>query len=178
MTDSEDRVELAEAEKVPAVEVGEEVRPRRRGILAWLPPRFRKPLLWGVVATLTGLFIFLVASQYLRLARMTDELLAEGPFSSSTDILAAPETIATGDALTPEGLAGKLERAGYSRSPHAGGNSYEMQSHAVQILPGAGSSADRVRVEFAQGKIAVIVSLRKQAVSTGSAAAHKHFGES
>ena len=30
----------------------------------------------------------------------------------------------------------------------------------MQILPGAGSSADRVRVEFAQGKIAAIVSLR------------------
>ena len=98
--------------------------------------------------------------QYLRLARMSDHLLAEGPFSSSTDILAAPETIAVGDALTPEGLAGKLERAGYTGAPLSAEKSYAMQAHAVQILPGADSSRDRVRVEFAQGKIAAIVSLR------------------
>src|SRR5580765_8466435 len=126
MTESEARVELAEAEKVPAVGV-KEVRPARRGIFARLPPRVRKPLLWGVAAAFAGLFVFLAVSQYLRLARMTDHLLAEGPFSSSTDILAASESIATGDALTPEDLAGKLERAGYRRSPGPVGNSYEIQ---------------------------------------------------
>src|SRR6185369_27741 len=98
--------------------------------------------------------------QYLRLARMSDHLLAEGPFSSSTNILAAPETIATGDLLTPEGLAGKLERAGYTSSSRVAGKSYEVQARAVQIEPAAASSRDRVRVEFAQGKIAAIVSLR------------------
>ena len=114
----------------------------------------------GVALAVLTWPLFVIAMQYRRLARMSDQLLAEGPFSSSTDILAAPETIATGDLLTPEGLVSKLERAGYTSSPHAVGKSYELHAHAVQIVPGAGSSRDRVRVEFAQGKITTILSLR------------------
>jgi penicillin-binding protein 1B len=161
-------VESAEAEGVPEAGIAAEVRPVRRWRLPRLPQHVRKPAVWGVaLAVIGGLggLLFLVTMQYLRLARMSDHLLAEGPFSSSTDILAAPETIATGDALTPEELAGKLERAGYSGFPRAAGKSYEVQAHAVQILPGADSSRDRVRVEFARGKIAAIVSLRDRIVT-------------
>src|SRR5215831_9450093 len=98
MTESEVRIESAEAQSAPAVEVPEESRPIGKRILAQIPPRLRKPLLWGAVAALAGSFLFVVASHYLRLACMADQVLAEGPFSSSTDILAAPEIIATGDA--------------------------------------------------------------------------------
>ena len=89
-------------------EIAGEVRPVRRWPWLRLPRRLCSPAVWGpalAVALAIVSLLFLGAVQYRRLARMTDRLLAEGPFSSSTDILAAPETIATGDALAPENAA-------------------------------------------------------------------------
>ena len=160
MTESEVRGESADVERVPEAEIDREVRPIGRWTLPRLPRHLRNLAVLGLALAAIGWLLFMFTMQYLRLARMSDHLLAEGPFSCSTDILAAPETIATGDALTPESLVDKLERAGYTRSGRSTGKSYEVQAHAVQILPAPGSSRDRVRVEFAQGKIAAIVSLR------------------
>ena len=143
MAESEVRVESAETEGAPEAEIAPGTSPVRRWTSARLPPQGRNRIAWGVAFALFGWLAIAVTTQYLRLARMSDHLLAEGPFSSSTNILAAPETIATGDAITPEGLAGKLERAGYTGSPRAAGKSYEVQARAVQIDPGADSSRDR-----------------------------------
>ncbi len=107
-----------------------------------------------------GLFaaVFLVlVVEYWRLARMADRRLAEGPFSMSTEILAPPKTIAVGESLTANDLAGKLERSGYTHS--AGNRTGWLVVHAndVQISPPSGSA---VQVQFVQGKIAGIVSLQ------------------
>ena len=144
----------SERESAGESQTVQQVRPVRRF------QQLRKPVIYGVAIAVIGGLCFIVGMQYLRLAKMTDERLAEGPFSSSTDILAAPETIAAGDTLTPESLAGKLECRGYAVSPLRTGGKYEVQAHAVEISPGADSAADRVRVEFARGKVSAIVSLR------------------
>jgi penicillin-binding protein 1B len=75
----------------------------------------------------------------------------------STEILSAPESIAAGDSLTVQDLAGRLERSGYTRTPGNSGGSFLVQANAVEIVPGPRQSADRVRVAFAHGKIASIV---------------------
>lgn len=165
MTEREASLESAETEKIVAAEPGQEKRPVRRWTLAQLPRKLRNPAVWGVALAVISGLLFFVAVQYLRLARMTDRRLAAGPFSSSTDILAAPETIATGDALTLESLVGKLERNGYTQSPRSPEGRYEVQAHAVEISPGADSSANRVRVEFKEGKVSAIVSLRDHIAS-------------
>lgn len=112
--------------------------------------------------------VFFGALQYRKLAQMADESLAEGPFSASTDILAAPETISVGDPLSPDSLVGKLVRSGYSPTAGDLNGSYAIGAQAIEISPGGASSGsaqspDAVRVEFKQGKISAIVSLRDHA---------------
>ena len=48
---------------------------------------------------------------YVRLTRMIDHRLAEGPFSTSTDILAAPRTVAVGEPLAREELVQSLQQS-------------------------------------------------------------------
>ena len=101
--------------------------------------------------------LLLLAVEYLRLARMADRRLAEGPFSMSTEILAPPKTIAVGESLTANELAGKLERSGYT---HSAGNRtgwLVVHTNDVLISPPSGSP---VQVQFVQGKISGIVSLQ------------------
>ena len=107
----------SESESAGESQTAERVQPVRRFLRRF--QRLRKPVLYSVAIAVIGGFCFIVGMQYLRLAKMTDERLAQGPFSSSTDILAAPETIAAGDTLTPESLAVKLERSGYAVSPRS-----------------------------------------------------------
>ena len=122
--------------------------------LPWLPKQWRIP---AYVAL--GLFVatfILLLSQYLRLARMADRRLAEGPFSMSTEILASPETIAIGESLTANDLAGKLERSGYTRSAYNSAGWFTTRPNDLQIVSPTGS---HVQVQFAQGKISNIVAV-------------------
>jgi penicillin-binding protein 1B len=126
-----------------------------------LAARLRSPALWlPVLLAIIG-FLTFADMQYLRMARIADRGLAAGPFSSSTNIFAAPEIVAVGATLTPEGLAGKLEGGGYSRSSQAGAaGRYQVEPHAIQVSPASDSKGERVRIEFAQGKVSAIVSLQ------------------
>src|ERR1700677_1936520 len=60
--------------------------------LPWLKGRWRTSasVVSGVFLTMPSVLV----TQYLRLARLADRRLAEGPFAMSTVILSAPETIA------------------------------------------------------------------------------------
>jgi penicillin-binding protein 1B len=123
----------------------------------WLPEKWRTPALAA-----SGVFLamlLLLTAQYLRLARMVDRRLGEGPFSASTEILSARETIAPGDSLTLNDLVRKLERSGYTRSPGNPGGFFAVQANSVQIMPGTSSTAGNVQVQFAQDRISSMVSL-------------------
>jgi transcription-repair coupling factor (superfamily II helicase) len=98
---------------------------------------------------------------------MADRRLAEGPFSMSTEILSAPETIAAGDSLTLNDLVRKLERSGYTRSTGNPGGSFAVQANSVQIMPGTSSPAGKGQVQFAQDKISSIVSLTGPSAAPG-----------
>jgi penicillin-binding protein 1B len=126
-------------------------------MLPWLPKKWRTPA-YVAIGVFLVIFLLMVVD-YLRLARMADRRLAEGPFALSTEILAAPETIAVGESMTANDLLGKLERSGYRRSAGDPAGWFAAQGNSVQISPGSGSGAARVQVQFAQGKIAGIVLL-------------------
>jgi penicillin-binding protein 1B len=141
-------------EKVEAAE-----RPHSKGwwTLPWLPARLRTP-----AYVTAGVFLAILVSlvvQYLHLARMADRRLADGPFSMSTVILAAPETIAVGESLTVDDLAGKLERGGYTRRVGNRTGWFAVQAGGLEISPPS-SPAGGIQVQFAQGRISGIVSLR------------------
>jgi penicillin-binding protein 1B len=120
-----------------------------------LPKKWRTPV-YVVLSVSLGVFALIVV-QYLRLARLADRRLAEGPFSMSTQILAAPETIAVGESLTAYDLASKLERSGYTRSDGNRSGWFAAHANDVQIMP---PSSGRVQVQFSQGRISSIESLR------------------
>jgi penicillin-binding protein 1B len=129
----------------------------------WEWPRvkqyLRNPKVYVPLGLFLALFAFTVV-QYLRLARMADRRLAEGPFALSTEILSAPQTIAVGDTLTVQDLTAKLERSGYTHSAKSPGGSFTVQGNAVQIAPATGSASSAVRVEFAKDKVQSIVALQ------------------
>ena len=137
---------------------GADPRPARRWTLPRLSINWRAPSTRIVLGLFAAAFLLLVW-QYNRLARITDRRLAAGPFSASTEILAAPETIATGTSLAPEDVVRKLQLAGYTRSPGNPAGWFAVQPHAVQISPGRTSANVSARVEFASGKVAAITSL-------------------
>jgi penicillin-binding protein 1B len=124
---------------------------------AWPPKKWRTPML-AAAGVLLAMLLVLIA-QYLRLARMADRRLGEGPFSTSTEILSAPETIAPGDSLTLNGLVRKLERSGYTRSPGNLAGFFAVRANSVQIMPGTSSPAGKVQVQFSQDRISSMVSL-------------------
>src|SRR5580765_4721039 len=69
-----------------------------------IPSFVRNPAFWAITFSFLAGILFFGGMQYLRLARLADRRLAEGPFSASVDILAAPFTIAVGDTLTQKDL--------------------------------------------------------------------------
>ncbi|MEO8595782.1 MAG: PBP1A family penicillin-binding protein [Candidatus Solibacter sp.] len=133
---------------------------------AWNEPprkrtrRFSLRAVLAIGASFLAGLLFFGGIFYLRLARMTDRLLAEGAFSTSLDIFSAPETIGVGDTFTAESLAATLQHTGYTRTTNSSGDRYEMRGRELEIVPKPESGADPVRVQFAQGKISSIASLR------------------
>ena len=53
---------------------------------------------------------------YAKYAQVIDQKLRAGPFANTAKIYAAPESVAVGDALTPEDIAASLHRSGYNES--------------------------------------------------------------
>jgi penicillin-binding protein 1B len=128
------------------------------GLPQKLPKKWRTPVY--VLAGLVLAVITLTVVEYCRLARMADRRLAEGPFSMATEILAAPETIAVGESLSPNDLAGKLERSGYARSIDNGTGWFAVHANDLEIVP---PNAGRVKVQFSQGHISAIQSSQDHA---------------
>src|SRR5581483_949186 len=111
---------------------------------------------------LLGLFAIAVTGTcvaYVRLSRMADTRLADGPFSSSIDIYTSPETLWPGDPIAKEDLARKLERSGYSHTVNDPNGWFSMEPNGVLIHPAADSAAGPVRVQFNGPKVSSIVSL-------------------
>src|ERR1022692_3664971 len=80
----------------------------------------------------TALLSFLLCLfVYLRLARMIDRRLAEGPFSASTEILATPQTMSVGETMTPKEAVESLEHCGYTASPDSRANRFEEHGGAI-----------------------------------------------
>src|ERR1700683_5507190 len=65
-------------------------------------------------AVFTILFMGVFIYFYAHYSRMIDEKLRAGPFANNAKIYSRSELIGVGDALTPDDIAGKLRRAGFS----------------------------------------------------------------
>ncbi|HTA46503.1 MAG TPA: PBP1A family penicillin-binding protein [Bryobacteraceae bacterium] len=95
-------------------------------------------------------------------SKMIDERLLGGPYSTTSRIFAAPESVAVGDHGTPSDIAAALRRAGYNENRNNPVGSYTLGAESIDIFPGAEAYFDQeaATVKFAAGKITRIVSLR------------------
>jgi len=89
-----------------------------------------------------------------------DRRLAEGPFSASVEILAAPRTLSAGETIAVKEIVESLQLNGYTRTRGNPAGWFEEYPGAIAIFPGANSTGGEgpVRLEFAGGHIAAIVS--------------------
>jgi penicillin-binding protein 1B len=114
----------------------------------------------ALVTTVTGAGVFIY--YYQKYAKLIDERLKSGPFTSTSSIYAAPEAIDVGDIASPAEIATGLRAAGYSESSRNTMGYYVLKPDAIDIFPGAQSyfRQEPAAVKFAGGKISRIISLR------------------
>ncbi len=106
---------------------------------------------------------------YFKLAHRVDRRLAEGPFSSSTAILAAPQTLSAGEAVSEQQVVQSLQESAYSQTSGNPVGWFQQRGAAIEIHPGARAvgSSTPVRLEFSGGKLMDIVSLEDHQHLTG-----------
>ena len=134
--------------------------PAKSGLARFVLGRFGRFLVVGMAlgAILAiGAFTFF----YARYSRLIDEKLRVGPFANSAKIFAAPESVAIGDGGSPEDIAARLRRSGYSDSRRNPVGSFQLHPNSIEIFPGPDSYFDQEAgvIKFAGGRISQIVSL-------------------
>jgi len=94
-------------------------------------------------------------------AKLIDERLRGGPYSTTARIFASPEAVAVGDRTTPSEIATQLRHAGYSENRNNAVGSYTVRADSIDVFPGTDSYFDQepATVKFAGGAISRIVSL-------------------
>ena len=101
----------------------------------------------------TGLFTYF----YIKYSRMIDARLSGRVLQNTTQIFSAPEHISVGQSMTPDDLAGYLQRVGYR--PDADENAlgqYTEQSNFVDVRPSKLSyfeGANALDVQFSGGTV-------------------------
>ena len=117
-------------------------------------------LVLALVTVVSGAGAFIY--YYQKYAKLIDDRLKGGPFTSTSRIYAAPEPIAVGDITSPAEIATELRAAGYSESSRNTMGYYVVKPDSVDIFPGAESyfRQEPAAVKFGRGKISRIISLR------------------
>ncbi len=117
-------------------------------------------LVLALVTVVSGAGVFIY--YYQKYAKLIDDRLKGGPFTSTSRIYAAPEAIAVGDITSPAEIATELRAAGYSESSRNTMGYYVVKPDSVDIFPGAESyfRQEPAAVRFGRGKISRIISLR------------------
>jgi penicillin-binding protein 1B len=131
-------------------------------------------LLWRILAHKTWRVVFITAVSlfllsfftliffYFKYARMIDEQLAQGPFSNTAQLFAAPEAINVGDDLSANDIANRLKRAGYSENRSNALGWYRISGDSLEVYPGPTSyfQEEAGLLRFNGSKVRQIVSLR------------------
>lgn len=120
-------------------------------------------LLAAWLLAIFGIGIFIFGFFFIKYALMIDKRLAEGAFSNTISIFTASRTIAAGDSYTLEEVAARLRQSGYSLARSNPMGWYNVRPNAIEIFPGRDSytgGGEPGVIEFANGKISHIVSLR------------------
>ena len=133
---------------------------------AWL----RKPIF---KVTLACFLLFLIATSgillyyYQYYSRIIDRRLNGQVFENTAKLYAAPYQVYLGQKLTPEGVVGRLQRAGLEPvgSPHGTQGYYEVNDNRITITDVAGST---LRLDIQKGVLTKIVKGKSSEVGEAS----------
>ena len=127
---------------------------------SWLRTHSRRLLLAAALLAV-ALPIAVVAYYYVKFARRIDAKLAAGPFATTVNLFAAPETVAVSDPVTAAEIAARLRRAGYGLSEADPAGWFRLGRDSLEIFPGPQSyfGHEPAVILFADGKISRIVAV-------------------
>jgi len=124
------------------------------------PNRQRRYLRYALLglAAAAALGATFITVFYVKYARLTDQRLKAGPFSSTAAIYAAPKIVRVGEPMRVDDLSAILHRAGADQTANNPGGWFRTTADSVEFHPPAESGeAAIIRVNL--GKIALIESV-------------------
>ena len=136
------------------------------------PPKKKAPpahfVLHPVAKTLLVLVVLLITAgigvftyYYAKYSRLIEVKLQAGPFANTSMLYAAPRTVATGDAATPQEIANDLRHSGYNESTNNRMGYFTVKADEIDVYPGPESyfKRDEGVIKFRGGKVSQIISL-------------------
>ena len=133
--------------------------PRPTSFLRFLLHPVGKVLLAiAAIALLTGIGVF--SYYWIHFSRLIDQKLKEGPFAETAQVLATPEPVSVGDALTPDEIVNALRRRGYTEARSNRMGWYHVRTDGVEVFPGvdAYTTSEPGVIFFDRGVVTRIVS--------------------
>lgn len=119
-----------------------------------------KAALFVCVACLLA-FLCIFSYYYIKYEHIIQARFKNPVFSNSAKIYALPQTVRTGEEISPAEIASALRRAGYSeKDGQSQLGSYRLLKDAIEITPGPASyhSPESAVLHFADGKVQDITS--------------------
>ena len=124
-----------------------------------LHPAAKTLLVLTVLGITAGLGVF--TYYYVKYSRLIEAKLQAGPFANTSMLFAAPRTVATGDAATPQEIANDLRHSGYNESANNRMGYFTLKPEEIDVYPGPESyfKRDEGVIKFRAGKVTQIISL-------------------
>src|SRR3954470_22165106 len=135
------------------------VPPNARLVRFFLHPAGKALLITTACLLIAASAVFV--HYYNKYAKLIDDRLRGGPYTTTSRIYSAPDAISVGDVTSPGDLAALLRRAGYNENRNNAIGYYTLRLDSIDIFPGPDSYFDQeaATVKFGRGKILRIVSL-------------------
>ena len=150
---------MRESEEVPKKEMKVRVSPKSRIARFFLGPVGRGIAIAVAAVIILGLGAFTYF--YAKYSSMVADKLHE-PFANTARIFSSPEAVYVGDAFSPEDIAARLRRSGYSEARSNRTGYYISHPDSLEVFPGPDSYfvQEAGELKFAAGKISQIISLQ------------------
>ncbi|HLI85042.1 MAG TPA: PBP1A family penicillin-binding protein [Bryobacteraceae bacterium] len=135
--------------------------PKNAGLAQFFLQPFGRILIAAVVVFLLG-GLGAFTYYYTRYSRLIDQKLRVGPFTETSKLFAAPQSVGVGDQIGPAEIAADLRRSGYNESHSNRIGYYQLKPDSIEIFPGPDSYFDQEAgvIHFSNGRISRIVSLQ------------------
>jgi penicillin-binding protein 1B len=135
--------------------------PKKAALVRFVLHPWGKALLIAVlVLNTSGLLAFTYF--YVHYAKLIEQKLKAGPFSNTSLLFAAPETIVIGEDMDPTEIISQLRKSGYGETRGNRMGWYNLRPDGIEIYPGPDSyflQEDGV-IKFSKNKVSKIISLQ------------------